>query len=225
MVSDQEPRYRLVDSDGNIVGSLYGKPDGSVAIQETASGADREVALAPDGTFSAPSVETPSLSAGVLDSTSPKNMGGRVYADSYDSLTDAIDDADAGSVVYLTPGEFYGDLGTINKTICLMGTGFYDGGSSTGPRIGSAEFTKRVFLRYVRYAGDIHINGETLNQVESCYQESGSLTVSEDRTSVIGCDGLDLTFATGTSGGLAIGNTNSTITDSGDNAIPAGSNT
>ena len=62
MVSDQEPRYRLVDDEGNIVGSLYGKPDGSVAIQETESGSDREVALAPDGTFSAPSVETESVS-------------------------------------------------------------------------------------------------------------------------------------------------------------------
>ena len=55
MVSDQEPRYRLVDDEGNIVGSLYGKADGSIAIQETDSGADREVTLAPDGTFSAPS--------------------------------------------------------------------------------------------------------------------------------------------------------------------------
>ena len=61
MVSDQEPRYRLVDDNGNIVGSLYGKADGSVAIQETDSGDDREVALAPDGTFSAPSVETESV--------------------------------------------------------------------------------------------------------------------------------------------------------------------
>ena len=62
MTSDQEPRYRLVDDEGNIVGSLYGKADGSIAIQETDSGADREVALAPDGTFSAPSVETESVS-------------------------------------------------------------------------------------------------------------------------------------------------------------------
>ena len=67
MVSDQEPRYRLVDADGNIVGSLYGKPDGSVAIQETDSGADREVTLAPDGTFSAPSVETESVSTEVAE--------------------------------------------------------------------------------------------------------------------------------------------------------------
>ena len=69
MTSDQEPRYRLVDSDGNIVGSLYGKADGSVAIQETTSGSDREVALAPDGTFSAPSVKTPSLSADDLNTS------------------------------------------------------------------------------------------------------------------------------------------------------------
>ena len=68
MTSDQEPRYRLVDANGNIVGSLYGKPDGSVAIQETDSGADREVTLAPDGTFSAPSVETESVSTERLDS-------------------------------------------------------------------------------------------------------------------------------------------------------------
>ena len=66
MVSDQEPRYRLVDDEGNIVGSLYGKADGSIAIQETDSGSDREVTLAPDGTFSAPSVETESVSAGEL---------------------------------------------------------------------------------------------------------------------------------------------------------------
>ena len=67
MVSDQEPRYRLVDANGNIVGSLYGKDDGSIAIQETASGSDREVTLAPDGTFSAPSGDFDSVSTEVLD--------------------------------------------------------------------------------------------------------------------------------------------------------------
>ena len=66
MTSDQEPRYRLVDSNGVIRGTLYGKPDGSIAIQETDSGADREVTLAPDGTVSAPSVETESVSTADL---------------------------------------------------------------------------------------------------------------------------------------------------------------
>ena len=82
MVSDQEPRYRLVDANGNIVGSLYGKPDGSIAIQETDSGSDREVALAPDGTFSAPSVETPSLSAEDLESTNREGWGEPIYTES-----------------------------------------------------------------------------------------------------------------------------------------------
>ena len=58
MVSDQEPRYRLVDDEGNIVGSLYGKPDGTLALQEGTSGADNEATLGTDGTLSAPSVET-----------------------------------------------------------------------------------------------------------------------------------------------------------------------
>jgi len=34
MVSDQEPRYRLVDSNGNVVGSLFINGDGDVAIQD-----------------------------------------------------------------------------------------------------------------------------------------------------------------------------------------------
>jgi len=34
MVNDSEPRYRLVDSNGNIVGSLYAKSNGDVALQE-----------------------------------------------------------------------------------------------------------------------------------------------------------------------------------------------
>ena len=83
MTSDQEPRYRLVDANGNIVGSLYGKPDGSVAIQETASGADREVTLAPDGTFSAPSVETESVTTEQL---SVDNIGARLSVSSEQTI-------------------------------------------------------------------------------------------------------------------------------------------
>ena len=39
MVNDQEPRYRLVDSNGNVVGSLFQNADGNVEIQdETGTG-------------------------------------------------------------------------------------------------------------------------------------------------------------------------------------------
>ena len=91
MVSDQEPRYRLVDANGNIVGSLYGKADGSIAIQETASGSDREVALAPDGTFSAPSgdfdsVSTESLATNIEDGTDMSDS--RSFGSTYQNNND-----------------------------------------------------------------------------------------------------------------------------------------
>jgi len=56
MVNDTEPRYRLVDADGNVVGSLYTENDGTLKLQEGTSGSDNEVSVATDGTFKAPSV-------------------------------------------------------------------------------------------------------------------------------------------------------------------------
>jgi len=58
MVDDTEPRYRLVDSNGNVVGSLYAQADGALALQEGTSGSDNEVTVETDGTFNAPAVST-----------------------------------------------------------------------------------------------------------------------------------------------------------------------
>ena len=105
MVSDQEPRYRLVDSDGNIVGSLYGKADGSIAIQETDSGSDREVTLAPDGTFSAPSVETESVTTDELG----RGEGSLITSDGSwtavtSSVSENLDDVSSDSYVPIGNG-------------------------------------------------------------------------------------------------------------------------
>ena len=55
MVNDQEPRYRLVDSNGNVVGSLFQNADGNVEIQdETGTGS----VFGPDG------IVTPAIDAG-----------------------------------------------------------------------------------------------------------------------------------------------------------------
>ena len=126
MVSDQEPRYRLVDDNGNIVGSLYGKPDGSVAIQETDSGADREVALAPDGTFSAPSVETESVSTEQLNSAEFADPNGK-------SIQDAINDAGQGGHVIVLDGIYQenGIRPLSGQTVEGWGEVVIDGGSST----------------------------------------------------------------------------------------------
>ena len=62
MVSDTEPRYRLVDSNGNIVGTLFAESDGTLKLQEGTSGSDNEVSVATDGTFTAPTVSTGRIS-------------------------------------------------------------------------------------------------------------------------------------------------------------------
>lgn len=58
MVSDSEPRYRLEDSNGNIVGSLFAEADGTLKLQEGTSGSDNELALGTDGTFTTDRIET-----------------------------------------------------------------------------------------------------------------------------------------------------------------------
>jgi len=61
MVSDSEPRYRLVDSQGNTVGTLYAKSGGTLALQEGSSGSDNEIELQTDGTLQTDSVKTSEL--------------------------------------------------------------------------------------------------------------------------------------------------------------------
>jgi len=59
MVSDTEPRYRLKDPNtGDIVGSLYVKSDGTIALQESTSGSDNELLFNTDGTIVADNVPT-----------------------------------------------------------------------------------------------------------------------------------------------------------------------
>jgi len=49
MVNDQEPRYRLVDADGSVVGSLFAESDGTLKVQEGTSGNDNELSLTTQG--------------------------------------------------------------------------------------------------------------------------------------------------------------------------------
>ena len=64
MVNDQEPRYRLVDSNGNVVGSLFQNADGNVEIQdETGTGS----VFGPDGIVT-PAIDAESASVESLDS-------------------------------------------------------------------------------------------------------------------------------------------------------------
>jgi len=53
MVDDQEPRYRLVDADGTVVGSLFAESDGTLKLQEGTSGNDNELSLTTQGALEA----------------------------------------------------------------------------------------------------------------------------------------------------------------------------
>jgi len=49
MVSDTEPRFRLVDGDGTVVGTLFAESDGTLKLQEGSSGNDNELSFTTQG--------------------------------------------------------------------------------------------------------------------------------------------------------------------------------
>jgi len=63
MVNDQEPRYRLVDADGDVVGSLFAESDGTLKLQEGTSGNDNELALTKQGAVEVEQVSNGSVSS------------------------------------------------------------------------------------------------------------------------------------------------------------------
>ena len=114
MVNDQEPRYRLVDSNGNIVGSLFQNADGNVEIQdETGTGS----VFGPDG------IVTPAIDAG---SASVEQLSSNIYFSSeFDTLQDAINQTQRDDVIFVT--KLHNENVTIDERITLIG-----GGESVG---------------------------------------------------------------------------------------------
>ena len=98
MVNDQEPRYRLVDSNGNVVGSLFQNADGNVEIQdETGTGS----VFGPDGIVT-PAIDAESVSAEVL------NSDWIVDAGDHDSIQAALNHASNEEIglVVIPPGDY-----------------------------------------------------------------------------------------------------------------------
>ena len=90
MVNDQEPRYQLVDSNGNVVGSLFQNADGNVEIQdETGTGS----VFGPNG------IVTPAIDAESV-STEEATIGGQKSDYHLELLNDG--DTDAGSADKIT---------------------------------------------------------------------------------------------------------------------------
>ena len=226
MVSDQEPRYRLVDSNGVIRGTLYGKPDGSIAIQETDSGADREVALAPDGTFSAPSVETDSVSTKETH-TETIGAGDYHYAGDYDGsdadarLDNALSAASDGDVIYLEAADYTDDR-TINKRLIFIGSMV----GTSGTRFDGATITVDERCKFehifIESAGaKIIFNAAIIIFSDGIVgAQSEGLEVNDDNVMIYGVTGGgDVIFNDGTSEGIVDASTNVTVTDNGNNTV------
>jgi len=81
--SDQEPRYQLVDSNGNVVGSLFGDGTGNVVI---ANETDTQT------TFDANGITTPALEADTARTANETDIAGSVINASNPNITKGSSD-------------------------------------------------------------------------------------------------------------------------------------
>ena len=105
MVNDQEPRYRLVDSNGNVVGSLFQNAAGNVEIQdETGTGS----VFGPDGIVT-PAIDAGSASVEVLEREDTVIDEGAIYlSNGFFALNDPDD---VSSSTFTTIAELGGAIG------------------------------------------------------------------------------------------------------------------
>jgi hypothetical protein len=94
MVTDQEPRYRLVDADGNVIGSLFVESDGTLKLQEGTSGNDNELSLTTQGVLeveqlsvAATSIRTNIASLSSIAADNFENVIGQVQRDTLSEIS------------------------------------------------------------------------------------------------------------------------------------------
>lgn len=227
MVNDTEPRYRLVDADGNVVGSLFAESDGTLKLQEGTSGNDNEVSVATDGTFTAPSVSTDSATvANQVDAGSVSTeqiASNRYYSGGFDGsspdarLTNALSAATNGDTIYLESASYTSNR-TISKNLVIIGS---TGAVSLGGSVfdGTITCDGRVVFQNVGgdNTADFQMNG-ALSGFIAC-SIAGSITFNADLCRYLSSNGADVTFASGTTDGLVDGATSTTVTDNGTNTI------
>ena len=210
MVNDQEPRYRLVDSNGNIVGSLFQNADGNVEIQdETGTGS----VFGPDG------IVTPAIDAESASVEEASIADGEFIKDAGD-VKHALENADGDDQYYLPTGDIDDDI-TVNARINVIGQSSGGGASGEGTSVSGDKkltFESRSTIKNISMTGDEELEVGRRTLVEGV-GTSGEITVTGDHTRVLNGWRPTITFESGTEGGIAAHNTEATITDNGNNTV------
>jgi len=133
MVNDQEPRYRLVDADGNVVGSLFAESDGTLKLQEGTSGNDNELALTTEGALE---VEQATVTNETFISADRSSATGSTSAGTFVALSDGTIRTDIRGE-FNASGEFVPDKSGIYQIVVHTDI---RGGTAEGD-----EITARIF--------------------------------------------------------------------------------
>jgi hypothetical protein len=202
----------LVDSNGNVVGSLFVNGDGNVAIQdETAT----ETEFTPNGVVT-PSVETDAVRTETIGAGDYLYAGDFDGADADARLDNALTTVSDGDSVALESST-YADDRTISTQISISGPQPVGGADITGSwtvaNLGSE-------LNTVRFssAGTLTVTGAR-SSIINVYNVGDGITVDADRVKLTGHLFGDITFQSGTSGGLVDSSVSVTVTDNGANTV------
>jgi len=173
-------------------------------------------------------VGTPSQPADVFaDSLSAESLvDDRHYAGAYPGgdpstrLSNALSAATGGDVIHLEAATYTSGLtisNTAHRGLRLVGPGHAKQGNATVLAASWTLSTLRVQIERVRVesgsGGSLSIDGNGSRVVEC----SEDVTIGGDRVLVYGHNGGQVTFESGTSGGLVDASINVTVTDSGAN--------
>ena len=208
--NDQEPRYRLVDSNGNVVGSLFQNADGNVEIQdETGTGS----VFGPDG------IVTPAIDAGSV-STETVSINSQIHFASDDSELDTVlSNATDGDTIILGTSEFSQNRTIGDRLQILARSGM---GREAGRISGDWQFEERVELKGAHLlSAEITINDE-LSVLQNCNAFNASdntVTVNADKFRFYGGFSIEVVFASGTSGGIVDSSTGTSVVDNGNNTV------
>ena len=217
--NDQEPRYRLVDSNGNVVGSLFQNSAGNVEIQdETGTGS----VFGPDG------IVTPAIDAGSVSTESLNSS--HLFAESFDGadqnarLDNAISAAtDGESIIHMEPVGYDADR-TISKELTFVGTAVSGAKRSAflaDNTIWQLDAASNIIRVGMGVGAELQLNdGGAI--CDKMHLNDATITVDSNRcvlNNIVGFSGSEVVFTADAADSIIDSSTTLTVTDNGSNTV------